>query len=203
MLVSTESIATWRATFVYGEPRREHRIEFWDFLRFMHAQWNGLSIYCADFNEPICHDKHMCFRDRSDSQMTMFRDCLDDCGLIDLGFLGPKFTWTNKQDADSNVKVRLDRAVTNGEFSRLFEDYHVENIITTTSDHYAISISLSSQSGAVEHPLVLQGFCFEAMWLRSLDYKEVMEQAWVEGSNSTRSLQSTWTNLHQLAGSLG
>ena len=91
----------------------------------------------------------------------------------------------------------------NGEFSCLFEDCYVENIITTTSDHYAISIYLSSHSGAVECPLVQQGFRFEAMWLRAPDYKEVMEQAWVEGNNGTRSLQSTWTNLNQLAGSLG
>lgn len=97
----------------------------------------------------------MGFRDRSDSLMALFRDCLDDCGLIDLGFSGPKFTWTNKKDVDSNVKVWLNRAVANDEFSRLFEDCHVENVITTTFDDYVISISLSSHSGVVECPLVL------------------------------------------------
>ena len=92
MFVSTESSATWRATFVYGEPRREHRRKFRDFLRFMHAQWNGPWICCGDFNEALCHDEYLGFRDRSDSQMALFRDCLDDCGLIDLGFSGPKYT---------------------------------------------------------------------------------------------------------------
>ena len=28
----------WRVTFVYGEPRKENRRHFWDFLRFMRAQ---------------------------------------------------------------------------------------------------------------------------------------------------------------------
>ncbi|KAM0864363.1 hypothetical protein ACQ4PT_043964 [Festuca glaucescens] len=39
------------------------------------------------------------------------------CELKDLGFEGPKFTWSNRQEADTHVKVRLDRAVANGMFS--------------------------------------------------------------------------------------
>jgi hypothetical protein len=39
--ISLDVGAKWRATFVYGEPRREHRNEFCDFLCFMRAQWSG------------------------------------------------------------------------------------------------------------------------------------------------------------------
>ena len=31
--ISTDKMPTWRATFVYGEPRRDHRHEFWALLR--------------------------------------------------------------------------------------------------------------------------------------------------------------------------
>lgn len=48
---------------------------------------------------------------------------------MDLGFSGPKFTWCNRQEQDGHVKVRLDRAVANGAFSRLFDDCCVENIV--------------------------------------------------------------------------
>jgi hypothetical protein len=37
----------------------------------------------------------------------------------------------------------LDRAVANSAFTDLFQDVWVENVITTASDHMAISISLS------------------------------------------------------------
>ena len=30
------------------------------------------------------------------TRMMAFRNCLDKCGLIDLGFHRPRFTWTNK-----------------------------------------------------------------------------------------------------------
>jgi hypothetical protein len=110
----------WRPSFVYGEPRRERRSEFWDFLRFMRAQWNGPWICCGDFNEVLSQDEHIGPRDRTENQINAFRDCLQDCELTDLGFEGPNFIWCNRQDRDTHVKVRLDRAVANGDFSRIF-----------------------------------------------------------------------------------
>ena len=28
----------------------------------------------------------------------LFKECLDKCNMIDIGFLGPRFTWTNKRE---------------------------------------------------------------------------------------------------------
>jgi exonuclease III len=79
-------------------------------------------------------------------------------------FSGPKFTWTNKQDAQSNVRVKLDRAIANQEFAMKFEDANVENIITTSSDHYAILIRLEAGGAGLHSPSVQQTFRYEAMW---------------------------------------
>lgn len=43
--------------------------------------------------------------------MATFREVLEDCGLVDLGFMGLPFTYDNVRDGDANVKVRLDREV--------------------------------------------------------------------------------------------
>jgi hypothetical protein len=133
--------------------------------------------------------------------MTLFRDCLDDCGLFDLGFSGPKYTWNNRQREEDHVKVRLDRAVANGDFTTHFDEYNVENIITTASDHLAILINLST-SRWDERPPVQQGFRFEAAWLRAPDYREVLEKAWTDRAGGDLSLQSTWATLNQVAVSL-
>jgi hypothetical protein len=133
--------------------------------------------------------------------MSQFRDCLDDCGFVDLGFTGPKFTWNNRQDEEHHVKVRLDRAVANSAFTDLFQDVWVENVITTASDHLAISISLADPNGSNKRP-VQQGFRFEAAWLRAPDYRETMEKAWAEGVTGADSLHSTWSTLHSVATSL-
>jgi hypothetical protein len=41
---------------------------------------------------------------------------------MDVGYSGPMFTWSNKQVEQDLVRVRLDRAVVNGEFQDLFDD---------------------------------------------------------------------------------
>jgi exonuclease III len=91
----------------------------------------------------LSQDEHLGPRDRTEAQIMAFHDCLQDCGLSDLGVEGPKFTWSNRKDADTHVKVRLDQAVANDVFSQLFESCTVDNIVTTSSDHYAILISLT------------------------------------------------------------
>ncbi|KAK4857823.1 hypothetical protein QYF36_006836 [Acer negundo] len=42
-----------------------------------------------------------------------FRQAVEDCNLMDLGFNGPRHTWNNKREGKSNVQERLDRFLTN------------------------------------------------------------------------------------------
>jgi hypothetical protein len=135
VIVSTDESVPWRATFVYGEPRRELCHFFWDMLKRLRHEWSGSWLSCGDFNEVLVHDEHYGSTDRSDAQMELFRDCLDNCNLVDLGYCGLKFTWTDRQDAQCNIRVRLDRVVANATFSSMFENCSVGNIITTTSYH--------------------------------------------------------------------
>jgi hypothetical protein len=153
----------------------------------MRASWNGAWICCGDFNEVLSQDEHVGPRDRTEGQIAAFRDCLQDCGFSDLGFEGPKFTWTNRQDADQHVKVRLDRAVANGDFMHRFEDCTVENVITTSSDHYAIAISFVKRSARGAAPSVSQSFRYEAMWRKAPDYVDTMEAAWLAGREGSLS----------------
>jgi hypothetical protein len=46
----------------------------------------------------------------------------------------------------------------------------VENVTTTTSDHYAVSISLRNVSDDPKPKPMQMGFKFEAAYLRSPDY---------------------------------
>jgi hypothetical protein len=202
VVISEEKCAPWRATFVYGEPRRELRHEFWSLLRRLRGTWDGPWICCGDFNEVLSGDEHFGSVDRSESQMAMFRDCLDECGLMDLGYSGLKFTWNNRQEGDDLVRVRLDRAVANGAFTDRFSGYQVENVITTSSDQLAVSINLTGIEDSPRAVPVKQQFRFEAAWLRAPDYRDVMERAWEEGRDGTCSLQSTFENLQRLSGSL-
>ncbi|KAM0844124.1 hypothetical protein ACQ4PT_057265 [Festuca glaucescens] len=109
------------------------------------SEQSKVSLEVDDDN--LSSDSYKKQRDRSAAQIELFWQCMDDCSLSDLDFSGPKFTWCNRQDAQSNVRVRLDRAMCNTRFATWFADCFVENVITTSSDHYAIALCFDSQPG--------------------------------------------------------
>ncbi|KAM0834300.1 hypothetical protein ACQ4PT_063687 [Festuca glaucescens] len=111
VLVTQEEGFAWRVTLVYGEPRKELRYQFWDRMRFLRTCQDGPWLCLGDFNEALHKEEHLGARERDEHQMQMFRECLEDCGLVDMGFSGPKYMWTNRQEGDRNIKVRLDRAL--------------------------------------------------------------------------------------------
>jgi hypothetical protein len=80
----------------------------------MRAQWDGPWICCGGFNEVLSQDQYIGPGDRTEAHINAILYYLQDCELMDLGYEGPKFTWSNRQGHDTNVKVRLDRPVANG-----------------------------------------------------------------------------------------
>ncbi|CAN1133105.1 hypothetical protein LINPERHAP2_LOCUS7458 [Linum perenne] len=68
-----------------------------------------------------------------------FIDTVDVCGLSDLRFNGPRFTWSR-----NNILVRLDRALVNDHWIDLFPESLVLHLHRLKSDHRPILVRLSS-----------------------------------------------------------
>ena len=78
----------WIFTGFYGEPVTHRRFESWDMLRQLN-NWFHLPWLCAgNFNEIVSDTEKLGGSNRSHSQMQLFRDVLDECGFIDLGYVG-------------------------------------------------------------------------------------------------------------------
>lgn len=67
VVISGDTGDSWRTTFVYGEPRRHKRHEFWQLLRRLRSEWDGPWLCCGDFNETLTHDEHYGSSERSDA----------------------------------------------------------------------------------------------------------------------------------------
>ncbi|XP_050264248.1 uncharacterized protein LOC126708501 [Quercus robur] len=80
--------------------------------------------------------------DRDARQMEVFRKCLSDCGLIDLGFVGQRFTWCNGRIGEQRTRVRLDRMVANEEWRKMFPEARVIHRAMAASDHCLLNLSL-------------------------------------------------------------
>jgi hypothetical protein len=88
---------TWRLTCVYGEPRTEDRHEMWTMLQNLKNESDLPWCVLGDFNEAMWSFEHFSVTPRCESQMLAFRDTLEMCGLVDLGFSGLPFTFDNKR----------------------------------------------------------------------------------------------------------
>ena len=78
------------------------------------AQYHNLPrIIGGDFNELLSSDDKFGGRPIILSRALLFKECLYIYNRTDLGFQGPRFTWTNKQDITSLIQERLDRFFAN------------------------------------------------------------------------------------------
>jgi hypothetical protein len=84
---------------------------------------------------------------RANSQMTAFRQTLEVCELTDLGYRGPKFTWSNCQDGINFIKERLDKGVANAKWRDFFPNFEVVAEAILCSDHAPLILCLSGQRG--------------------------------------------------------
>jgi hypothetical protein len=60
---------------------------------------------------------------------------LEECQLYDLGYMGPKFTWSNGEEDGDFTKERLDRALDNNEWYGYFMKVEVNILVARSSDH--------------------------------------------------------------------
>lgn len=80
-------------------------------------------------------------------QMEDFRSMMEHCRLNDLGFSGPRFTWSNRRHADLFTKERLDRAMAKFSFASKFPQLAVEVMATRSSDHAPFHVILKDPHG--------------------------------------------------------
>lgn len=71
-------------------------------------------LLASDFNEIVELGEKDGREDRCLSQMPAFRDALADCSLMDLGYLGPPLTWSNRHEEDEFVTVMVWRLLHGG-----------------------------------------------------------------------------------------
>lgn len=104
------SCTPWQLTLVYGPPIISHRYLFWDNLTKIGDTFNGAWLVAGDFNAILEQKDKIGGRPISSASSGGFHGMLDTNGLIDLGFYGHAYTWTNKRVGKKNIQECLDRA---------------------------------------------------------------------------------------------
>lgn len=132
----------WRVTGFYGHPDASMRPISWDLLESLHRQCQMPWVVFGNFNEILNSDEKLGRLDRDARQMEGFRECLCNCGLFDMGFVGQRFTCCNGRIGEQRTLVRLDRMVANEEWLNMFLEAKVFHRSMVASNHCLLSLSL-------------------------------------------------------------
>lgn len=73
-----------------------------------------------DFNEMLSYHDKQGGNPLNPRKVQLFKDSLDTCGMVDLRFYGPMFTWVNKRETGQYIQERLDRAFANCDWRGLY-----------------------------------------------------------------------------------
>ncbi|KAA3490759.1 BEACH domain-containing lvsC [Gossypium australe] len=91
----------WRYTGFYGSPYTCDQQASRRLLKELGQD--------GDFNEILYSSEKRGGQPREKRKMAAFREVLDECQLVDMGFQGTWFTWERGNLPETNIKERLDR----------------------------------------------------------------------------------------------
>lgn len=131
----------WRLIGMYGEPVWQNKHQTWRRFRDLHAQSNLPWVVLGDLNEILYSSEKEGGNAIPLAYMDAFRECLSNCALEDLRYIGNKFTWKG-----GLIHERLDRAVRNLSWSVLFPNAGVHHLAMGGSDHRPIMIDTATYS---------------------------------------------------------
>ncbi|XP_039003778.1 uncharacterized protein LOC120130649 [Hibiscus syriacus] len=105
--------------------------------------------------------------------MKDFQDCLEDLELMDHPFLGPLFTWSNKQEG-SFLARKLDRILVNDQWMVDFPDSFVEFKAEGVSDH-CLGMLWTHKGIMAKKP---RPFKFYNIWSGHEKFLDVVRDSW-------------------------
>ena len=96
----------------------EHKI-LWNNLTQVASRHNLPWLLVVDFNEVLTSKDKFGGLPINLRRSSMFTNCLNTCGMIDLGFHGLRYTWSNFSKVRYVIQERLDRGFANASWSSL------------------------------------------------------------------------------------
>lgn len=139
-------------------------------VEFHNLPW----VIAGDFNEPLVDGDKFGGRPVSISRSLLFKECLDKCNMVDMGFNGPKYTWTNRREVSSLIQKRLDRFFMNPSWCLLYLDAKVSHLTRCHSDHCPVLMETNPKG----QMFLNRPFKFQSFWLSDPSFPCVVNQAW-------------------------
>ncbi|KAJ4850290.1 hypothetical protein Tsubulata_019918 [Turnera subulata] len=175
-------------TAVYGSPSDGLRAQLWQNLLRLCSSIVEPWVVLGDFNVlAFSHEKRRGGQPLA-SKCAHFRDWMGNCGLLDLGYKGPDYTWFR-----GDVAERLDRVLCNDAWRMRFPEGAVFHLPRRKSDHRLL---LLQESSLLAPPNANWPFRFQAAWMTHPQFEEFFRGAWGQHAHLCESIisftQAVW-----------
>lgn len=162
----------WHLYKAYKPSRYAHRRRFQVELSQRIGVENMPWIMFRDLNEII--DESERFGGRNLARKRLFlKGFMQQVGAIDLSFNGRKYTQINKQQASTNIRWRLDKAIANSEWLNLLPKARVQHLPWEELDHVPLLISTGEEDEIYKMP-----FRFLHAWVTNISSFWVVKEVW-------------------------
>ena len=118
--------------------------------------------------------------------------------MVDLGFSGLRYTWTNRREISSLIQERIDRFSMNPSWCLLYPDAKVLHLTRCHSNHCPVLLETNpSRQLHVKRP-----FKFQSIWLSNPSFPNVVKQAWQQPRKLLEAIEvfsrqaSLWNKNH-------
>lgn len=128
-------------TAVYSRPYLNFKQMLWHNLKSFHTTSKDPWLVLGDFHEITSISEKFGGTPINQNRLNSFKSLLNNCNLLDFGFTGPKFTWTNLRKNSQLIMERLDRCLANPSWLNLFPSMIVMHLPRMHSDHCPILLN--------------------------------------------------------------
>ncbi|KAK4710478.1 hypothetical protein R3W88_004991 [Solanum pinnatisectum] len=135
----------------------------WDSLRRISQTHSGPWFLGGDFNEVLQAKDKLGGKSINNNHTNILWHRLNKCNMIDLGFKGSKYTWTNKRYKNMKdlIMERLDRCLANDPWVVHYPDSTVTHLPRTHSNHCPLKVHLErNRPNNGIRPFRLKPMCF-------------------------------------------
>jgi hypothetical protein len=174
--VNYSSGEQWYFTAIYASPNEENRSLLWEDLREIARNMKDAWLLAGDFNDIASVEEKKGGAIPSMRRCSKFRERINACKLLDLGAMGPKYTWRGPlYHGGQRIYERLDRALCNEEWRLKFSDGYVKVLNRVDfSDHHPLIIT-PKDAPYIKAP---RQFRFESAWLLDNTYNDMLNESW-------------------------
>ncbi|KAL9247504.1 hypothetical protein vseg_020930 [Gypsophila vaccaria] len=156
---------------VYAFNGIQERQPLWNSLKKICLNVRGPWTVAGDFNCVLSVTERI-GGNVSLAEIEPFKECVDECGLVDIYGTRSIFTWNNKKQPDTRIYSRLDRFLINKEWSDIMPEavahFHPEGLFDHTPCIVKFSIGVQRK----------QSFKYFNMWGKSDEFGQMIRMNW-------------------------